>query len=151
MSVNKFGRSSLHFKHRHGFHEILCEEEDTLTLNVKKRRIANVEKPIDEYDVANKYYVDLKINEVMKKSEEEHSKLNKNIESSTSELKIEVSNENNEVLCENLKSKLSDSIIEYMNRKKIKGTADTHTTLKETDVLTFRSLLDIISLWKKKK
>jgi hypothetical protein len=61
MSVDKFGRSSFHLQQKHGFFEATQEEEKVV--NVKKRRIINVEAPIKNKDAANKFYVDNKVSQ----------------------------------------------------------------------------------------
>jgi hypothetical protein len=61
MSVDKFGRSSFHLQQKHGFFEAIHEEEEVV--NVKKRRITNLEAPIKNTDAANKFYVDNKVSQ----------------------------------------------------------------------------------------
>jgi hypothetical protein len=56
MSVDKFGRSSFHLQQKHGFFEVSREDEEVI--NAKKRRIINLEKPLEKMDATNKKYVD---------------------------------------------------------------------------------------------
>lgn len=67
MSVDKFGRTSFHFQQKHGFLEVLHEEEEYL--NARKRRIINAESPIENNDAATKIYVDSKIEECIIQSD----------------------------------------------------------------------------------
>lgn len=134
MSVDKFGRSSLHFQQKHGFLEVLYDEDEVL--DAKKRRIINVEPPLKSNDTATKFYVDSKVDESIIKTE--------NILNST--FKLSYDEKINSCLHEE-KARLFEIIKNY----ELEG-----ISLKEPEVvqpgkkvhrLILRAISDILSQW----
>jgi hypothetical protein len=63
MEIDKFGRTSVHLHRKHKLNEDHVEYNIS-ELNIKQRRITNLDPPIQNNDAASKEYVDHHINEL---------------------------------------------------------------------------------------
>lgn len=134
MSVDKFGHSSVHFQQKHNFLEVQNEQEDIL--DAKKRRIINVDSPIDSSDTATKSYVDTKIEESIVKTEK--------ILNST--LKLSYDQQVTSCLHEE-KTKLRDLIKNYKFDELYLKESDQTQPSEAAQRLILRFMSDILSQW----
>jgi hypothetical protein len=133
MSVNKFGRSSHHVRNKHGFSEI-TDKDNIIVFDAKRRRIINIENPIEDFDVTSKLYVDAQIKN--------------NVEALNSILKDE---EDFVDIVKTEKSKLVTVAVDYIKEKNSKIPLLDKQVGKEVDVLTLRDLLNIFTRWRNKE
>lgn len=133
MSVNKFGRSSHQVQHKHGFSEVI-NKDNIIVLDAKKRRIINIENPIEDFDVPSKLYVDSQI----KENVEAINLIISDMEDFLDIVKSE-------------KSKLITVVVDYIKEKNSKITSLEKPPANEPDVITLRDLLNIFTRWKNKE
>lgn len=155
MSVDKFGRTSFHLQQKHGFFQTLHEEEEVI--DAKKRRIINVESPIEDTNCANKIYVDEKVSEINLLSYDLADLYSVNsLESETAKKTLvytTVVKENLKKYFNDDKKDLSEIVEEYLNKSKNVSSADAAEigTSKEQLQVILQILLAIFSKWEEKK
>lgn len=149
MSVDKFGRASFYLQQKHGYFEVSREDEEVI--NAKKRRIINLESPLENTDASNKIYVDKKISElkeIVNELENKLSTLNSETNNKLTNIMFsKVEQQLNESLTKN-KSNLLDIIKAYYK-------TDVHAprrTLEEkslspTDPVSITDLQEIYEIW----
>jgi hypothetical protein len=153
MTVDKFGRSSFHLQQKHGFFRALHEEEEVI--DAKKRRIINVETPIDTTDSANKVYVDDKVSEINLLSYDLSDLYSTNELDPESAKKVQVYTT---IVKDSLKkyffedkNKLVTIISDYINSHKSSPPSVGEDFKVRNTHLTLHMLLEFLSRWIEKK
>lgn len=152
MSVDKFGRSAFYLQKKHGFFEMTNEDEEVI--NAKKRRITNVETPLEKDDATNKSYVD-KIASDVKVITTDVNDIHDKLSTLTRENKNEISKLVNEEINTSLnkcmtetKSKLFEIFKTYYKTSdtgEIKSLEE--ESLIPTQPVTIKELKDIYAIW----
>lgn len=152
MSVDKFGRSAFYLQKKHGFFEITNEDEEVI--DAKKRRITNLETPLDKDDATNKFYVD-KIASDIKVVTTDVSDLNDKLSTLTRENKKETSKLVNQKINEILNNSITEiklRLFEIFKTYYKTNDFGERTSLEEeslipTQAVTIRDFQEIFSIW----